>query len=350
MKYHNDLTTHYAGLDLISPIIVASSGLTHRVENMLKYEAAGAGAVVIKSIFEEQMEQEVSFMASDSDYPEAMDYLSHYVSQNEMDKHLELIRHSSEALSIPVIASINCYRKDSWLEYAHKFVDAGASALELNVMKLDADATLDPGTSETKLFNLIKEVKKEIKVPVMVKISKYFADICALARGLNIAGAEGVVLFNRLYTYDIDVEGERLVSGDVFSHPTDLSEPLRFTALVHGQVPDLSIGISSGVRTGNDVVKGLLVGADAIQLCTAIYREGADVITKCLTELDEWMSAKKYLKLSDFKGRLAAKDVEHLNMYLRSQFMKYYSSGDHTPVKSSLPPKIHPDPDYQLEQ
>lgn len=350
MKFRNNLSTEYAGLQLKTPIVVASSGLTNSVNKLKVYEQAGAGAVVLKSIFEEQMENEAAFMAGDSDFPEAMDYLRHYVSSNALDQHIRLIEDARANVSIPIVASINCYRADTWVEYATRLVEAGASALELNVMRLDADATMDPGGAEMTLLRLVSEVVKEVEVPVTVKLSKYFANVCALARSLKIAGVKGVVLFNRLYTYRIDVESETLESGEVFTSPADLADPLRFTALVRGQVPDLSLAISSGVRTGDDVIRCLLCGADVAQLCTAIYKGGEGTIREALERIDQWMTQKKYYSVSEFKSRLAATKVEELNRYLRAQFMKYFATDDHTPVQTSVPPKIAPDPDYQLER
>ena len=350
MAFKNNLAVTYAGLSLPSPIVVASSGLTNKVSKLRRFQEAGAGAVVLKSVCEEQLEKETASLATDMDYPEAADYLQHYVKSNALEQHIQLIREAKQALDIPVIVSINCYKSDTWMDYATTLVQAGADALELNVMRLEADATHTAGLAEKELVDIVAQITKVVRVPVTVKLSKYFANVCALTRDLKIAGAAAVVLFNRLYAYDIDVEKEEIVAGEVFSTPSDLLDPLRFTALLRSQVVDMSIAISTGVRNGKDLVKCLLGGANVAQYCTAIYQQGEKAITDSLSYLDDWMCQKKYKGVEEFTGKLAATNVEKLNMYLRAQFMKYFSTYDETPLQATMPQKIAHDADYQIKK
>lgn len=329
-----DISTLYAKkLKLSSPFIVASSGLTQRIEKIKEFAVAGAGAIVLKSIFEEQLEQEIDYMSSGSDFPEAMEYLNHYVKSHAIQEHINLLNECREQVNIPVIASINCYKSDSWLDYAKQLIEAGAAALELNVMRIDTNVGQAWGQSEEELANLVSALRKQLpNVPITIKLGKHYTNIIRLARSLHLAGADGVVLFNRTYMPDIDIEKEAIINGPVFSQPADYSESLRYAALVRGGVSELGISLSSGARDGKDLIKGILAGADAVQFCTAIYQGGSNVIRMANDELASWMSKKQYHNLNEFKGRLAATRVDHANMYERSQFMKYFASGDARPT------------------
>lgn len=329
-------STKYANkLSLRSPLIIASSGLTSDPKKIKELANAGAGAVVLKSIFEEQMEQEVSNLESSSDFPGAMEYLQSYVQDHALSEHTDLIKACKDSLEIPVIASINCYKADTWKEYAHSLVEAGADALELNVMRIDTDRAQEWGTAEKGLVQMVADLTKALpRVPVTLKLSKYYTNIISLCRSLSISGAEGVVLFNRSYFPDIDIHNEAIVSGPIFSSETDLLDGIRYTSLVRGAVPDLSIAISSGARDGKDLVKGLLAGADAVQYCTALYKGGARIIEESLAYLTKWMEKHKYAGIDEVVGRLAATRIDHANVMQRSQFMKHFSSHDDRPVDS----------------
>ena len=341
-----DISTIYAGLHLQSPIIVSSSGLTNSLSKLKTYEQAGAGAVVLKSIFEEQMESEASFMSQESDYPEAMDYLRHYITSNALDKHIDLIREARSSLSIPVIVSINCYHSDTWLDYARQLEEAGASALELNVMRIDTDLKDEYGTPEKALARMVLELKRAIKIPVTIKLSKYYTNICHLSNDLSLSGADGVVLFNRSFMPQIDINKEEIIGGETFSSPTDLSDTLRYVALVRGTTPDLSIGLSTGVRDGADVVRSILSGADGVQVCTAVYKDGDQMIRDANAFLKQWMDEKGYRTIKEFKSRLSAHRVDHANLFMRSQFMKYFASTDPTPTNAMDSQRNHPDLPY----
>lgn len=323
-----NLKTQYAGLTLQSPIIVSSSGLTMHPERNKEFEKAGAGAIVLKSLFEEQIEMQGDTMLQESGYPEAADYIRGYVKANQVENYLNLIRETKALCTVPIIASINCYRADTWIEFAKHLEEAGADALELNVFELDTDIHSKGGEMQKLYVNILKQVKKEISIPVTVKLGKYTSNLPALVNQLHANGADGVVLFNRFYRPDIDINSLQIVSGNVFSNHGDLSDTLRWTAIVSGKLPNVSISASTGVHDWEDVIKCLLAGASAVQMCSALYTHGAELITQILTCVDEWMNQENFKAIPDFIGRLNYANIPNPTLYERSQFMKYFSNRD----------------------
>ncbi len=323
-----DLKTQYAGLSLRNPIIVGSSGLTSSPDRNKEYEKAGAGAIVLKSLFEEQIEMQSSVLMKDEDYPEAADYVREYVKANQVNNYLEIIKKTKAACTIPVIASINCYKSDVWIDFARQIQLAGADALELNVFYMDTDLTHDFDATRAMYVDIIRKVKETVSIPVIMKIGKFFSNTPALVHILKVNGADGVVLFNRFYRPDIDINTMQLVSGNVFSSHSDLGDTLRWTAIVSGKIPGISISSSTGVHDWEDVIKCLLAGADAVQMCSAIYTHGAEIISQVLTCMEEWMLQAKYNSLKQFQGRLNYANISNPGMYERSQFMKYFSNRD----------------------
>lgn len=323
-----NLKTQYAGLTLQSPIIVSSSGLTMHPERNKEFEKAGAGAIVLKSLFEEQIEMQGDTMLQESGYPEAADYIRGYVKANQVENYLNLIRETKALCTVPIIASINCYRADTWIEFAKHLEEAGADALELNVFELDTDIHSKGGEMQKLYVNILKQVKKEISIPVTVKLGKYTSNLPALVNQLHANGADGVVLFNRFYRPDIDINSLQIVSGNVFSNHGDLSDTLRWTAIVSGKLPNVSISASTGVHDWEDVIKCLLAGASAVQMCSALYTHGAELISQILTCVDEWMNQENFKAIPDFIGRLNYANIPNPTLYERSQFMKYFSNRD----------------------
>ncbi|MDR0429330.1 MAG: dihydroorotate dehydrogenase-like protein [Tannerellaceae bacterium] len=323
-----NIETQYAGLTLRNPLIVGSSGLTSSADRNKSFEKAGAGAIVLKSLFEEQIEMQSVILMKDTDYPEASDYIREYVKANQINNYLELIKKTKAICSIPVIASINCYKADAWIDFARQIELAGADALELNVFFMDTDLTHDYDATRALYVNIIRKVKEIVKIPVVIKVGKYFSNIPALVHILKINGADGIVLFNRFYRPDIDINTMQLVSGNVFSNHSDLSDTLRWTAIVSGKIPEISISASTGVHDWEDVIKCLLVGASTVQMCSAVYTHGAEIISQVLTCMEEWMNQAKYNSLSQFRGKLNYANIQNPGMYERSQFMKYFSNRD----------------------
>lgn len=323
-----NLETKYAGLTLRNPIIVGSSGLTSSVDRNKEFEKAGAGAIVLKSLFEEQIEMQSTKLMKDSDYPEATDYIREYVKASQVNNYLELIKKTKSACTIPIIASINCYKADAWIDFARQIELAGADALELNVFFMDTDLTHDYDATRAMYVNIVRKVKEIIKIPIIMKIGKFFGNVPALVHILKVNGASGVVLFNRFYRPDIDINTMQLVSGNVFSSHSDLGDTLRWTAIVSGKIPGISISSSTGIHDWEDIIKCLLAGASTVQMCSAVYTHGAEIISQVLTCIEEWMTQAKYTSLSQFRGKLNYANISNPGMYERAQFMKYFSNRD----------------------
>ena len=254
-----------------------------------------------------------------------LDPVDHTPGNND---YLELIQKTKELCTIPVIASINCYKSDAWIEFARQIELAGADALELNVFFLETNLTYNSENMRDLYVSIIRKVKETVSIPVMIKMSKMVGNIPAVAHTLTVNGADGIVLFNRFYQPDIDINNMQIVSGNVFSNHSDLSDTLRWTAIVSGKIPGISIASSTGVHDWEDVIKCLLAGADAIQMCSAVYTHGAEIISQVLTCIEEWMHQAHYQSLDQFKGKLNYANISNPAMYERSQFMKYFSNRD----------------------
>ncbi|WP_455640178.1 dihydroorotate dehydrogenase-like protein [Parabacteroides sp.] len=323
-----DIKTQYAGLTLRNPIIVGSSGLTNNPERNKEFEKAGAGAIVLKSLFEEQIEMQSDSLMQDSDYPEAADYIRGYVKANQVNNYLELIKKTKELCTIPIIASINCYKADAWIDFARQIELAGADALELNVFFLETSLDYNPDEIRDLYVSIIRKVKETVSIPIIIKIGKNMGNIPSLVNTLKINGADGVVMFNRFYQPDIDINSMQIVSGNVFSNHSDLSDTIRWTAIISGKVPGISIASSTGIHDWEDVIKCLLAGASAVQMCSALYTHGGEIISQVLTCIEEWMHQAHYQSLSQFQGRLNYANIPNPAMYERSQFMKYFSNRD----------------------
>lgn len=323
-----NIQTQYAGLKLRNPIIVGSSGLTIKPERNKEFEKAGAGAIVLKSLFEEQIEMQGQSLLQETDYPEAVDYLFQYVKANQVNQYLDLIKATKDRCSIPVIASINCYKADAWIDFARQIEIAGADALELNIFQLET-ALNETGERTRDLYvDIIRQVKETVHIPVIVKMGKFFNNIPAMANTLKVNGADAIVLFNRFYQPDIDINSRQIVSGNVFSNHSDISDTLRWTAIVSGMIPGICLASSTGVQEWEDIVKCILAGASAVQLCSALYTHGPEIIPQLLTGLEEWMQHANFQSIAQFKGTLNYANIKDPSTYERAQFMKYLSSRD----------------------
>jgi dihydroorotate dehydrogenase (fumarate) len=323
-----EIRTVYAGLSLRNPVIVGSSGLSSQPEKIKEYERAGAGAVVLKSLFEEQIEMQCVDLLSGTYAPEADGYIREYVKANEVSKYLDLIKRAKDTCTIPVIASINCYRADAWIEFARQIELAGADAMELNVYLLETDIVKEVDDNRRLYTDILRKVRDVVKIPVIIKLGKSFGNLPAMVNMLKNNGASGVVLFNRFFRPDININTMQLVSGNVFSNHSELGDTLRWTAIVSGLVPGISIASSTGVHDWEDVIKCLLAGASAVQMTSAVYMHGSEIITQILTCMEEWMSHSHYLSLGDFQGILNYAHIKNPALYERAQFMKYFSNRD----------------------
>ncbi len=323
-----NLETTYLGLKLKNPIIVGSSGLTNSVEKIKKLQQAGAGAVVLKSLFEEQINHDVDrtiYQGAGMDYPEAMDYIKTYSRNNSVSEYLTLIKEAKDAVDIPVIASINCFSADEWIDFAQQIEKAGADALELNLFVVNTDKNSHAPDYEALYYKIAQTVSQVVSIPVVMKLGLYFSNLVAVVDKLSVSGAKGVVLFNRFYEPDIDINNLNLTAAEVFSSPSDIRRSLRWVAIVSDRINNIDVAASTGVHDGDAVIKQLLAGAKAVQVCSAVYKQGPEVITRMLDKLETWMKEKSFDKIEQFRGLMSYGKMKNPSVYERAQFMKYFS-------------------------
>jgi dihydroorotate dehydrogenase (fumarate) len=321
-----DLTTKYMGLTLKNPIVIGSCGLTNSLESIKKLEAHGAAAVVLKSIFEEQILMEShSIKHTPMKHAEEEDYIRYYTRQHNLDEYLDLVRNTKKEVSIPIIASINCISASEWTTFAQKIQEAGADALELNMFYMPGNSRQTGEEIEKIYFDIINEVRKQVTLPLALKIGFYFSGLANMIFNLSIRKVDAMVLFNRFYRPDIDLEKMEIGSAEVFSTPQENSLPLRWVGMMSDEVK-CDLASTTGIHDGFTVIKNLLAGAKAVQIATIIYQKGPEIITPMLEQIKEWMKKKNYSSISQFLGKLSQDKINDPVVYERSQFMKYYSS------------------------
>ncbi len=320
-----DLKTNFAGLTLKSPVIAGSCGLTADVEKLREMEKNGAGAVILKSVFEEQIRMDVQKMTGNSDSSEEGDYLRNYVRANTLQQYIDLVKAAKKSISIPVIASINCIADGEWVSFAKELEQAGADALELNVFVLPLDEFKESVETENIYYSIVKHLRSQVKLPLIVKISHYFTNLPTFVAKLKAVGADAITLFNRFYEPDIDIEQLTVGVASVFSNPQDLRTTLRWTGILAGKNPQLQISASTGVHGGEAVVKMLLAGATTVQICSAMYEEGVETIQTMNRFVASWMEKHDFCNIEQFRGKLSYADIGNAARYERAQFMKYFS-------------------------
>lgn len=316
----------YLGLDLSSPVVVGSSPYTSTLSNIERCAAAGAGAVVLKSIFEEQIYRQAASMERMEGYGDAGEYLERYLGDAYKGELLELLR-AAAATGIPVIGSINCMGTgDAWIDYATSMQQAGAAALELNVFLLPTDRRTPAQELEQHYADIVRKVVAAVTIPVSVKLPQRLTNVLSLGDALLARGARGLVLYNRFFEPDIDIEKIAFVNGDPFSQPGELRNVLRSTALCSHALPQLDVAVSTGVHDGAAAVKALLCGASAVQVCSAIHYHGYEVIGAINRFIDEWAGRHGFDTLASFRGRMDYGSSEG-DFYQRVQYMKYFPHG-----------------------
>ncbi|GAP43047.1 dihydroorotate dehydrogenase [Lentimicrobium saccharophilum] len=323
-----NIETKYMGLTLSSPVIIGSSGLTSSLANIREFAGRGAGAVVLKSLFEEQIMHEIAHTSSHDTtsniYPEALDYISNYSRNHRLEEYLTLIRDAKHAVQIPIIASINCISSDEWTTFARKIEDAGADALELNIFVMPSDPTHGAEQNEKLYFTILDEVKKQVRIPVALKISYYFSGLAKMALKLSWAGAKGIVLFNRFYSPDINIDTMKVVATNVFSSPEEISTSLRWVAMLSDRLY-CDVCASTGIHDSEGMIKQLLAGAKAVQIASTLYKNGFGRIDEMNAGLKAWMEKHGFEKTEDFIGKMSFKKVENPGAYERVQFMKHFA-------------------------
>lgn len=319
-------TTSFLGLTLKSPIIAASSGMTKSISAIKALEEAGVGAVILKSIFEEQIMSETGELMKDAYYPEAADYINQYAASNSLEEYKSLIREAKEKTSIPIIASVNCYTNGDWIKFVKEISDAGADAIELNIFSINTNKHLDAQTYEENYYSIVRQAHTATKLPVLVKISPYFTNILDVVDRLRSAGASGVTLFNRFFQTDIDLDTLTVVAGNKLTNADMMYNTLRWTALCSGNINGLEFSASTGIHSADTAVKMILAGASSVQVCSAIYQNGPKVVSEFNAGIQAFMKKHNLKSIEEFKGRLSHKGDQNTNMYERSQFMKYFAT------------------------
>ncbi len=322
-----DLTTKYLGLNLKSPIVIGSSELNNSVARIKKHEEAGAGAVVLKSLFEEQILMDIDAQRLNNmynTYDAVEQQLGYYLKKHTIGNYLDLIKEAKAEVNIPIIASINCVSSKEWIDFAKDVEKAGADALEINMFILPSNADEDSKSIEKKYFDIAQKLTSTVSIPVSLKIGSYFSGLANFVQKLSYTDIKGLVLFNKFYTPTIDIEKEEIVSSSVFSNAEDNSMPLRWIGILNNRV-SCDLASSTGVHTGKEVISNILVGANAVQMVSSIFKNGNEQITKSLAELNDWMDKKGYKTIEEFRGKLSQEEASNPQLLERVQFMKYFA-------------------------
>jgi dihydroorotate dehydrogenase (fumarate) len=339
-----NLQTTYLGLKLRNPLIAGSCGLTNSISNIKELAKKGAGAVVIKSLFEEQIHLETEKVIKNDqdgvrtfnhapdtllskriyDYDEAYSYIYDFARRNTLGKYLDFLTETKNSIDIPVIASINCVSNQDWHSFAKKIEETGVDALELNIYILPSDWRRSGEDNEKIYYDIIREVRNYVNLPIAVKIGFYFSSLAQSVRKLSESGIKGLVLFNRPYNTDIDIDKIALSHGLIYSTPEEFTHTLRWISILSGHV-GCDLSASTGVHDHKAFIKQLLAGANTVQIASALYKEGFDVIPEILRGTSAWMKKHDFNSIESFRGKLSKSNLENPAAIERVQFMKLYS-------------------------
>jgi dihydroorotate dehydrogenase (fumarate) len=326
-----DLTTTYLGLKLKNPLVPSASPLSRNIDNIKQMEDAGASAVVMESLFEEQIEHEKKelnhfLLQGTESFAEAITYFPEPDTYTfGPDEYLEQIRKAKECVNIPVIASLNGVSLGGWIGYAKKMQEAGADAIELNAYYLAADPKKDSKTIENNYIEVLKAVKSAVSLPVAMKLSAYFTSMAAMAKRFDEAGADALVLFNRFYQPDIDLESLEVVPNLILSTPGSMRLPLRWISILYGKIK-ANLAATSGIHTAEDVLKMIMVGADVTMLCAVLFKNGIETISEIRDKMIKWMENNDYESIEQMKGSMSFKSVAEPAAYERANYMKVVKS------------------------
>ncbi len=318
------LSTNYMGLKLQNPLIVSSSSLTQKLDTLKKCEENGAGAVVLKSLFEEQIEAEIKELEKQSDifsHPEAMDYIRQTSINMGPEKYIKLIENAKQTLTIPVIASLNAITAKGWTNFTKEIEKAGADAIELNIAIMPSSVHQRTEEIENTYIGIVENLKKSTSLPIAVKLGPYFSALPNFINRISDVGVKAIVLFNRFYQLDIDIEKLQLKAGYKFSNPSEIHTPLRWIAVMYGQV-EAQLSATTGIHDGEGFIKMLLAGATTVQVCSTLYMNKIEKIREILNKLTEWMESKGYSTIEDFRGLLSMTKSKQPESYERLQYIK----------------------------
>ncbi|MBN1422089.1 MAG: dihydroorotate dehydrogenase-like protein [Planctomycetes bacterium] len=328
-----DLTTTYLGMRLKNPLVPSASPLSKKLDAIRKLEDAGASAIVMYSVFEEQIALEAEaldhFLTRGTEsFGEALSYFPRQEEYNlGPEEYLEHIRAAKEATDIPIIGSINGVSTGGWIDYARKVQQAGVDAIELNIYFITTDPEQDPRAVENLYVDIVKAVKGSVSIPVAVKLSPFFTSIPAMARRLADAHADGLVLFNRFYQPDLDIETLEVKPEVVLSTSADLRVPLRWIAILYGRI-DADFAGTTGVHTAQDAIKLIMAGANVAQLCAALLHRGPEHLSAILADFKRWMEAHEYASVKMMCGSMSQKSVAEPAAFERANYMKALNAYD----------------------
>ena len=320
-----NLNTSYMGIQLVSPLVVAASSISNYIDRIEMAEKAGAGALVIRSLFEEQimfdaLQLEESLSVGSESFAEALSYFPD-IKHGEADEHLMWIEKTRKSVKMPLIGSLNAVSAGAWLKYAKQLEGTGIDALELNVYAVATNPYKTSSEIEKNLYEIVKMVKAEVDIPVAVKLSSFYTSPLNVARELSEQGVEALVLFNRFLQPDIDPHSESLKNEMVFSTSEEMKVPLRHIALLYGRI-NSDLAITTGVHNGLDAVKAILAGACVVQTASALLKNGIPYLSTMLREIEAWMDEKDYKELDDFRGKLSQREVEDPFTFERAQYVR----------------------------
>ncbi|MEW8014717.1 MAG: dihydroorotate dehydrogenase-like protein [Candidatus Sedimenticola endophacoides] len=326
-----DLTTDYLGLRITSPLIPSASPLTHSLDSARRLEEAGAGAIIMHSLFEESIDAEEAHLEKllhhqETGFGEAQSFLpTHNGFGSILDDYLEQLRRLKEALQIPVVASLNGITEGGWLEHAADLEQAGADALELNVYFVPTDLDLPGSQVERRYLTLLGALRERIRIPINIKLSPYFSSTGHLVREIETIGGDGVALFNRFYEPDIDIESLRLNHRLQLSTAQESLLSMHWMALLYGRT-SLTLGATSGVHSAADAIKLLLAGADVVHLCSLLLEQGPGALAKVRLGIEEWMEEKGFEDLNAFRGMLSHHHTDNPELLERINYLKTLDS------------------------
>jgi dihydroorotate dehydrogenase (fumarate) len=326
-----DLTTTYLGLSLKNPLVASASPLSRKLDTARRLEDAGASTIVMYSLFEEQITHESHELdhyleRGTHSYAESLNYFPDLGRYNlEPEQYLEHLRRVKEAVSIPVIGSLNGISSGGWVEYAHKIEQAGADALELNIYYVPADVDLSGTELEDTYVQLVRDVRARVKLPIALKLSPFFTSLPHMARRFVEAGANGLVLFNRFYQPDFDLEALEVVPNLVLSTPHDLRLPLRWIAILYGRI-NADLALTGGIHSAQDILKAMMAGANVAMTASTLLVHGIDRLTHLLHTLQEWMEQHEYESITQMRGSMSQQAVADPAAFERANYMKELNS------------------------
>ncbi len=326
-----DLTTTYMGLSLRSPIVPSASPLSRNLDNIKQMAEAGAGAIILYSLFEEQIDQEAMLlddilMDQQDRYAEMTDFFPEpQIFRRDEMAYLDLIRDAKAAVEIPIIASLNGYSEGGWTRYAKVFEQAGADAIELNLYYIPTSHRLTGAQVEDLYLNVLRNVKGEVSIPVAMKLSPFFSSIPHITTMLSRSGADGLVLFNRFYQPEIDIEAMASKRSLVLSTSDELRLPLRWIGLLHGTL-DASLALTTGVHTPEDVIKALLAGADIANVCSVLLKDGIEKLEDLVKGVDLWLERHDYASVAEIKGILSHQQTPNPAAFERANYVQLVGS------------------------